>query len=298
MQNRVHKQKNNSPEKTSVFSTPPVLEIFDSPPVILQPKNGNQAAVPDLKISLIQAEKYGHHLGRFQSTKSDQTEISPLLQGASTNKTGQTTKSGQRASVTQLKKGGKKKAKKSSLTSTARAQATVANADQPLDPVKSSPKKATQGHGHAYHGYQTTDTQQENRVKTGITPTGVKGKAPSQSSRFTSPKAEAEALGRGRRILNADLKKGAMLHKGTGFVDPKTGMPVRHVVNVSTNRKAGFGVAAEKQKDPKTGKVLKDPSNPKQPLTAVNPTPIKTAKIIYEYVPSKGHWHPVTYYPN
>lgn len=296
MQNKIHTQKKNFNEETSVVSASPVQGIFASPPFVVQSKNDNRVQQPDLKASLIQAEKYGHHLGRFQSTNSHKTQISPLLEDAGTNKTGQTTKAGQQANVTQLKIG-KKKVKKSSLTSEARAKATVANADRPLDPVASAPNKSTKGHGHAIHGHQTTNAQHENRVKTGTSPTGVSGKPPSQSSRFTSPQAEAEALGRGRRALDADLKNGTVPHQSTGFVDP-TGAPVRHSVNVTTNRKTGFGVAAVKQKDPKTGKVLKDPNNPKQPLTTVNSTPIKTAKIVYEYVPSAKQWRPITYYPS
>ncbi len=288
MQNRDYTQK-NSDSKTSVVSNP-TTGIFDSPPFVVQSKNDNQVQQPDLKASLIQAEKYGHHLGRFQSTSSHN------LEGANTNETGQTTTAGQQASVTQLKKGGKKKVKKSSLTSEARAKKTVANADQPLDPVASAPNKSTKGHGHTFHGHQTTDAQQSHRVKTGTTPDGKSGIKPSKSSRFTSPQAEAEALGRGRRALGADLKNGVIPHQGTGFVDPTTGAPARHSVNVTTNRKTGFGVATVKQKD-SAGKVIKDPKT-KQPLTTTNPTPIKTAKLIYEYVPSAGQWRPVTYYPN
>lgn len=289
MQNREHTQNKNFDSRTSPFSNP-TTGIFDSPPFVVQSKNENQVQQPDLKASLIQAEKYGHHLGRFQSTSSHK------LEGANTNLTGQTTQAGQQASVTQLKKGGKKKVKKSSLTSEARAKNTVANADQPLDPVASAPNKSTKGHGHTFHGHQTTDAQQSHRVKTGTTPDGQPGKAPSRSSRFTSPQAEAEALGRGRRVLGADLKNGAIPHQATGFVDPKTGAPARHSVNVTTNRPTGFGVATVKQKD-SAGKVIKDPTT-KQPLTTTNPTPIKTAKLIYEYVPSAGQWRPVTYYPN
>ncbi|MDF5734753.1 MULTISPECIES: hypothetical protein [unclassified Nostoc] len=290
MQNREHTQNKNFDLRTSAFSNP-TTGIFDSPPFVVQSKNDNQVQQPDLKASLIQAEKYGHHLGRFQSTSSQK------LEGTNTNETGQTTKAGQQASITQLKKGGKKKVKKSSLTSEARAKTTVANADQPLHPaVASAPNRSTHGHGHTFHGHQTTDAQQEHRVKTGTTPDKKSGKPPSQSSRFTSPQAEAEALGRGRRALDTDLKNGAIPHQGTGFVDPKTGAPVRHSVSVTTNRKTGFGVAAVKQRD-SAGKVIKDPKT-KQPLTTVDPTPIKTAKLIYEYVPSAKQWRPLTYYPN
>lgn len=291
MSSRTHTPNQHTNKETEDSPHTPVQEIGQMRSLVVQSKNDNQVQQPDLKASLIQAKKYGHHLGCLQSINSHK------LEGASANKTGQTTTGGQQASVTQLKKGGKKKVKKSSLTSTARAKATVKKADQPLDPATGNPKKSIHGHGHTFHGHQTTDAQQSHRVKTGTTPDLKSGKPPSQSSRFTSPKAEAEALGRGRRILNAELKKGVIPHQGTGFVDPKTGMPVRHAVNVSTNRKTGFGVATVKQKD-SAGKVIKDPANTKQPLTTTDPTPIKTAKLIYEYVPSAGQWHPVTYYPN
>jgi hypothetical protein len=177
-----------------------------------------------------------------------------------------------------------------------RAERTVANADRPLE--NPLPNAATEGHGHAWHGYQTTEAQQIRRVETGVTPTGEVRRAPPSASRFGSPEAEAEALGRGRRALQADLDAGAggrtYPDPVTGdptYVNPNNGAPVRRTVTVETNRPDGFGTSVDVGPGAATG--------PGMPTRIGYPRPegIPNASLTYEYVPSTGEWQPVTYYP-
>ena len=83
-------------------------------------------------------------------------------------------------------------------------------ADRPLEPVV--PYKSTRGHGHAEHGSGTTMAQQENRIRSGTTPSGGAGKAPSRASRFGTLELETEALTKGRQQLNSDLHRFAPCH--------------------------------------------------------------------------------------
>jgi hypothetical protein len=167
-----------------------------------------------------------------------------------------------------------------------RAERTTGHADQPLEPI--DPAKSQHGHGHGDHGYHTTAAQQGDRIRTGITPSGRAGKPVSKASHFHSPEAEAEAIGRARRQLKTDQKAGSV----TNF--DAEGEPTRHGVTVPTNRKDGYGHRVVKQKDA-SGTVIKDSSG--KPLTTTDPTALRQAKVIWEYVPSKNEWHPVTYFP-
>jgi hypothetical protein len=181
-----------------------------------------------------------------------------------------------------------------------RAQNTTSKTDQPLENPRAN--AAQEGHGHSDHGYQTTDTQHGDRIRTRVTPSGRVGKPVSKSSKFNSPQSEAEAAGRGRTALEKDLANGNIVDTYpdpvTGkptYIDPATGAPTRHTVSVTTNKPDGFGYKIVKQKDA-SGNVLRDASN--QPLTTADPTPVRNATVAWEYVPSKGEWHIVTHYPN
>lgn len=163
-------------------------------------------------------------------------------------------------------------------SSRARAENTVSRADQPLEPM--DPDRATHGHGHADHGHQTTDAQQARRVETGKSPSNRKTRKGQHASRFHSPEAEAEALGRARTKLTRD--------KPSPY--DENGLPNRHRVVVETNRRDGFGRRQVARTDA-SGKTIK-------PLEAeADATVLKKAMVIFEYVPSKNEWHPVTYYP-
>ncbi|WP_143267770.1 hypothetical protein [Amycolatopsis alba] len=183
-----------------------------------------------------------------------------------------------------------------------RAERSVDNVDQPLENPK--PTAAKKGHGHSRHGYQTTDEQQATRVRTGRAPNGLRVKPhPVRASRFRSAQAEAEALGRARTQLEADLRNGTVdFHTDpvTGqqlYVHPATGIPVRHRVSVPTNDPRGFGESAQVAR--RVGGLGSPPAldanGSRIPDLIVAPQ--KTATVSYEYVPSANEWRPVTYFP-
>jgi hypothetical protein len=125
-----------------------------------------------------------------------------------------------------------------------RVQANVLKLDQPLE----NPLPNAASHGHGDHGYQTTDLQHGNHIRTQITPSGRLGKPVSKSSKFHSPEAELEANGRGRTILDDALANGMVVDTFpdpvTGkptFVNPLNGAPTRHTVDVITTDPKGFG---------------------------------------------------------
>jgi hypothetical protein len=161
----------------------------------------------------------------------------------------------------------------------ARAEKRAGSVDQPLEPT--NPKKASHGHGHADHGAQTTAADQAKRVETGETPGGRTTPKGRPASRFRSPEAEVEALGRARRKLDAD---------GPPKFDSVTGEPNRRMYDVETTSPGGFGTRHIPKKDA-AGKALK-------PYAAeADPSILRRARVIFEYVPSKDAWHPVTYFP-
>ena len=181
-----------------------------------------------------------------------------------------------------------------------RAERSLANVDQPLE--NPLPNAATEGHGHGRHGYQTTDAEQATRVATGIAPDGLAAPA-GRASRFRTPQAEAEALGRGRGALEGELQAGNVttypdpVTGQPGYVDPATGAPVRRTVVVETNDPQGFGESvqvARRVGGPSSPYVL-DASGNRIPDLVVAPQ--MHARIVFEYVPSANEWRPVTYFP-
>ena len=185
-----------------------------------------------------------------------------------------------------------------------RAENTVAQADKPLENPNSP---STHGHGHARHGSQTTSMEQAEGVRSGMRPDGTTGSPLSTTSRFRSPEAEAEALGRGRRLLNEKLRSGTVQNDfpdpvtGTPtYVDPVTGSPTRvKIDNVTTNDVRGYGDGFIAERDAVTNQIIHpDPANPTYRNPVPNPAnPLMKADIVYEYVPSTGKWEPLTYYP-
>lgn len=186
-----------------------------------------------------------------------------------------------------------------------RAVDVVSNADQPLENPK--PGIAQHGHGHARHGYQTTEAQQADRVVTGRypdqLPTEVPGGKPRpRASRFSSAEAEAEALGRARRVLNRELKAGSVggyTDPVTGvqtYVDPATGIPISREIVVTTNRPGGFGTSQVVRRHPQPStSVLPDAAGNR--VAVPSNTVLPNARVTFEYVPSTGEWRPVTYFP-
>ena len=186
-----------------------------------------------------------------------------------------------------------------------RAEATVAAADRPLENPR--PNAAQHGHGHARHGWQTTDAQQAERVVSGRFPDQIPSEAPggpprARASRFASPQAEAEALGRGRRALQRDLDAGAVpAHRdpttsAPRYVDPVTGEPVRHEAVVTTQRPGGFGTSQVVRRQPPPSTALA-PDAAGNRVAVPSSTPLPNATVVHEYVPSTGEWRPVSHYP-
>jgi len=159
-------------------------------------------------------------------------------------------------------------------------------ADKPLEPT--NPKKATHGHGHEEHGAQTTDAQQAQRVRDGTKPSGKPGSPAPKASKFDSPEQETEALRLSRGKLNSDIKDGKVPK-----LDPN-GEPHRETVSVQTDDPNGFGSQTVRAKNP-NGTNMKDANGDFVPQK--NPVPLKSAKVVYEYVPSTDSWEPVTYFP-
>lgn len=125
----------------------------------------------------------------------------------------------------------------------------------------------------------------------------------SRASRFSSAVSEAEALGRARRQLEADLAAGLVesaIDPATGrrtYVDPITGKPFRHTLVVRTTRPEGFADAAfvpRRVGGPGTPYVLAEDGDR---LVDVDHTPQTRARFIFEYVPDIDDWQPYTYYP-
>lgn len=126
-----------------------------------------------------------------------------------------------------------------------------------------------------------------------------------RASRFRSAQAEAEALGRARAQLEADLRAGKVrsyTDPVTGaqvYVNPADGQPVRHPVGVVTNDPRGFGestyVARRIGGDREQGFFVLDRNGHR--LTRLVRAPQGGAVVTYEYVPSVNDWRPVTSYP-
>lgn len=181
-----------------------------------------------------------------------------------------------------------------------RAEQSVAGVDQPLE--NPSPNAAPTGHGHGRHGYQTTEADQETRVRTGVAPDGEPAPA-ERASRFRSPEAEAEALGRARTKLEAKLQSSAVTSYTdpvTGhqvYVNPANGRPVRHPVQVTTNDPRGFGESAwmPRRISGPNGAYVLDPAGNRIPYQEV--VPQMNARVVYEYVRSANEWRPITYFP-
>ena len=182
-----------------------------------------------------------------------------------------------------------------------RAERTTAAVDQPLE--NPDPKAADHGHGHAWHGWQTTSEQQRTRVETGVAPDGTPNQFTGTASRFRSPQAEAEALGRARRQLEADLRRGAVpsyvdpVTGATTYVDPATGRVTRYRVVVSTNDPRGFADSAlvARRVGGPTSAMVVDASG-RRVADIVEAVRMR-ARVSFEYVPSTGEWRPVTYFP-
>ncbi len=163
-----------------------------------------------------------------------------------------------------------------------RVRAGVNNIDQPLD--NPHPQAASEGHMHADHGAHTTDAQQAHRIETGVTPGGRVAKPPRTSTRFRTPEAELEAVGRARRQLD--------------LASPPTtksnGDPNRHIVIVSSADPRGFASGYHERRIDATGKPILRADGSR--VSGYRPGILRRAKVIFEWVPSTRKWEVVTGY--
>ncbi|MDB9378083.1 hypothetical protein, partial [Nodularia sphaerocarpa] len=62
---RVQTQRKNNQSFSSVSSRSPVPGIFETRPFVVQQKPQGSSQQPDLKVALMQTERYGHHLQKI-----------------------------------------------------------------------------------------------------------------------------------------------------------------------------------------------------------------------------------------
>ncbi len=181
-----------------------------------------------------------------------------------------------------------------------RAERTTASADQPLE--NPHPNASSHGHGHARHGWQTTDEQQRLRVERGVAPDGEQARV-GRASRFRSPEAEAEALGRGRAELEGMLRADevpSFRDPTTGqrvYADPATGTPVRVRILVETTDPGGFADSAwvgRRVGGPSSGFQLDEHGF----RVVDHVVRVETkARLSFEYVRSADEWRLASYFP-
>ena len=68
MVKRLYTRAQDIKRKKPDVSTASTQPMFQSRPFVVQPQTAQQSQQPDLKTSLIRAQRYGHHLGRMQPT--------------------------------------------------------------------------------------------------------------------------------------------------------------------------------------------------------------------------------------
>lgn len=79
MNSQISISNNKTSNKTLPFSNTPAQKMFESSPFVVQSKNDNSQQ-PRLNVSLIQAEKYGHHLNKNNlGNQSASTVVQPKL---------------------------------------------------------------------------------------------------------------------------------------------------------------------------------------------------------------------------
>jgi len=145
------------------------------------------------------------------------------------------------------------------------------------------------GHMHRDHGYQTSDIQHRSRVaaasRTNTTP--VQPNNVNRSTRFDSPEAELEALGRARAHLRTEPRYNS------------DGTPAVRTVVVERGDGTGYGRGYQRQPyppgHPQAGQSIPADS---QGIRPTQPTPQQpNAAVVMQYNPSTGRWDPITGYP-
>ncbi len=80
MQNKLHTKNKNTQKLSSTFSDIPVQGMFESRSSVVQHKQQENSQQPNLQKSLMQAERYGHHLQHTNPNKQTKTQESPIQQ--------------------------------------------------------------------------------------------------------------------------------------------------------------------------------------------------------------------------
>lgn len=164
---------------------------------------------------------------------------------------------------------------------------TLKHVDQSLE--NTSRDRSGHGHGHKDHGYQTRLHAHRQRVETGQSPSGRRGKTrrkPESSAKFYGPEAELEAL----RLADEELQRVLQLHNTPAM---RNGQPNRVVVEVTSTSPRGFG-GGYKAKLDSNGRPVPSASSGYEAVPAKK---LQRARVVYEYVPSSNTWAPVTYHP-
>ena len=164
---------------------------------------------------------------------------------------------------------------------------TLKHIDQPLENTRR--RRAGHGHGHKDHGYQTRLDDHRERLTSGKSPSGRRGKsgnAPEQSAKFYSPEAELEALTKAEQQLPNKLQS-------DNISTMTDGQPTRTEVYVETNQPRGFGGGYRVKRDVNGAPIIGSDGVPQ--LEAVKK--LKRAVVVFEYFPGRDKWVPVTYYP-
>jgi hypothetical protein len=180
------------------------------------------------------------------------------------------------------------------------AERRLDGVDRPLE-FRYQDGSTSHGHGHARHGGQTTDAQQEWRALTKQAPDGsvVAG---GRASRFRDARSEVEALMHARAKLREKLKAGLV----PGQYDPTTGrtryvnaagQPRRVTVVVRCGRPEGYADRAyvAQRESGSSSPYLYDDEGHR--IVVVDESPQMHASVTFEYVPSLDEWHPLTYFP-
>ncbi|MEH1930301.1 hypothetical protein [Nostoc sp.] len=83
MTSQIHAQNQHTKKETQDLSNTPVQGMFKARPFVVQAQKANQVQQPDLKTSLIQAKRYGHHLNQIDSASASNPEaLQPKMETA------------------------------------------------------------------------------------------------------------------------------------------------------------------------------------------------------------------------
>ncbi len=73
MTNQAHTHTKNTRKETGNFSTAPASGMFQSRPFVVQQQTEKNSKQQDLRTSLMQAERYGHHLSPYREGDRQQS---------------------------------------------------------------------------------------------------------------------------------------------------------------------------------------------------------------------------------